>query len=254
MDMVYFFGLGIFDVESCTWNYPAVGGKPPVPRTNHAIAACGNKIFLFGGNDTTKPANECGTDLKYGTYGDFQVFDIDTMSWSEITCEGAPCPRSGHHMITVGTNIFLFGGGLWNDRTKTWIEKYNDMFIFNTEKFVWEKVMQINPHSMAFISLPHWKVGNFVFVYADPLWCFDTVTYTWHTLKVKGSKPQKRFLGPATAVPTKNSAYLFGGVYTQVMNNFEQLSWPASVSDCLKMKMIQDQEEEFKKTTEQQVS
>jgi len=47
MDMVYFFGLGIFDVESCTWNYPAVGGKPPVPRTNHAIAACGNKKYSY---------------------------------------------------------------------------------------------------------------------------------------------------------------------------------------------------------------
>jgi len=248
-----FFGLGVFDVDTCHWSYPEVHGAPPVPRTNHAIAAVGNRIYLFGGNDTTKPLQD--SNLQFGTYGDFQVFDIDTMTWSELHCTGKiPCPRSGHHMITIGSKLFLFGGGLWNDKSKTWIEKYNDMFIFETETSEWFAIPQVNPNINAFISLPHWKVGNFIFVYLDPLWCFDAVTYTWHVLKVKGAKPNKRFLGPATAVPNRNSAYLFGGVYTQVMNCFDQLQWPSSITEVLRLRGAQDLEEESKRNIVMSIS
>ena len=54
-------------------------------------------------------------------------------------------------------------------------------------------------------------------------------------LSPKGQKPPKRFLGPATAVPHKQCAYMFGGVYTQVMNNFDQLSWNTNMFDVFKL-------------------
>jgi hypothetical protein len=52
------------------------------------------------------------------------------------------------------------------------------------------------------------------------------VSNTWHLLKTKGTIPVKRFLGPATAVSHRRSAYLFGGVYSAVLNNFDKLTWP----------------------------
>ena len=60
------------------------------------------------------------------------------------------------------------------------------------------------------------------------------VTSTWHPLKTKGGRPAKRFLGPATVVPSKNSVFMFGGVYAQVMSNFDQLTWTCNISEVLK--------------------
>lgn len=227
-----FYGLSVFDVATLTWYTPELKGEKPVPRTNHAVTAVGTNMYLFGGNDTTKPGKD---NLKYGTYGDFQVFDTVTLTWSQPPVKGKiPCARSGHHMITVGTKIYLFGGGLWNDKTKSWLERYNDMYVFDTETMEWSEVLQVNPPSHAFISLPYWGVDTFLFVYNDPISCFDTITSTWHTLKTKGCRPAKRFLGPATVIHNKNSVYMFGGVYAQVMNNFDQLTWTCNISEVLK--------------------
>jgi len=248
-----FFGLGVFDADNCTWTYPNVRGTIPIPRTNHAITAIGTKIFLFGGNDTTKNNIISLAPLKFGTYGDFHMFDTETLIWSEPQTKGIkPCARSGHHMLSVGKKLYLFGGGLWNDKTKQWIEKYNDMHTFDIETMKWMEVRQVLPNVQAFISLPHWKVGNFIFVYHDPLWCFDTITNTWHIIHTKGIKPQKRFLGPATAIPQKHSTYLFGGVYTSVMNNFDQLIWPSKISLSFNTNTLQDIED--KQLMEQPVS
>jgi len=227
-----FFGLSVFDVGTLTWSTPEVKGDRPIPRTNHAVTSVGTNMYLFGGNDTTKPGKD---HLKFGTYGDFQVFDTVTMTWYQPEVKGKiPCARSGHHMIPVGNKIYLFGGGLWNDKSKSWLERYNDMFVFDTETMEWAEIVQVNPPNHAFISLPHWGVDTFLFVYNDPVWCFDTITNIWHQLKTKGPRPAKRFLGPATVVPSKNTVYMFGGVYAQVMNNFDQLSWSTSLSEVLK--------------------
>jgi hypothetical protein len=60
------------------------------------------------------------------------------------------------------------------------------------------------------------------------------VTNMWHQLKTKGPRPAKRFLGPATVAPHRNSVFMFGGVYAQVMNNFDQLSWSTNIHDVLR--------------------
>jgi len=63
---------------------------------------------------------------------------------------------------------------------------------------------------------------------------FDTITRLWHQLKTKGTRPAKRFLGPATVVPNRNTVFMFGGVYAQVMNNFDQLTWSDNIWNVLK--------------------
>jgi len=226
-----FFGLSTLDVKTWTWEYPQVYGEVPIPRTNHAVAAIGNKMYLFGGNDTTSPEKD---KLRCGTYDDFCVFDTTTNTWSRVQAKGkTPCGRSGHHMVTIDGKLFLFGGGLWNDTTKSWLERYNDMFVYDPVTNEWKEFQQVNAPNYAFISLPHWTVGYFIFVYNDPIWCFDTVTGTWHCLSTKGRKPQKRFLGPASYVTGSNEVFMFGGVYAEVMNDFDKLTWPCSISTVL---------------------
>jgi N-acetylneuraminic acid mutarotase len=227
-----FYGLSCYDVETFTWTQIDAKGPNPIPRTNHAVTSVGTNLYLFGGNDTTKKGQDY---LRFGTYGDFQVYDTLTNTWFEPEVKGKiPCPRSGHLMIPVGHKIYLFGGGLWNDKTKSWFEKYNDMFVFDTLTMEWIEVKQAVPAPHVFISLPHWGIDTFLFVYCDPVWCFDTVTLSWSQLKSKGPRPAKRFLGSAVAIPNKNSVYMFGGVYAQVMNNFDQLIWSNDIFEILK--------------------
>jgi len=222
-----FYGLGIFDLDTLTWSYPKTKGTPPIPRTNHAVTAVGKVMYLFGGNDTTRPGAE---DLKWGTFGDFVGFDTETLTWFDLPPRGKPpSPRSGHHMVTIGKKIYLFGGGLWNDKSKSWLERYTDMFAYDTETGEWSEIPQQNVPGNAFISLPQWVVEGFIFVYNDPLYCFDTVTNCWSHVKTRGHRPQKRFLAPATYVPSRNCVFIFGGVYTQVMNYLDQLYWPTNI-------------------------
>jgi len=226
-----FFGLAVLDTSCWAWEYPQVKGQVPIPRTNHAVSAHGDKMYLFGGNDTTTPDKE---KLRCGTYDDFAVFDTKTCTWTKPAVRGkVPCGRSGHHMVSVDGKMYLFGGGLWNDATKSWLERYNDMHVFDPETMTWEEIPQINSPNYAFISLPHWTVGYFIFIYNDPVWCFDTITRTWHSLDTKGRKPQKRFLGPASFVNSHNQVYMFGGVYAEVMNDFDKLTWPTSITSIL---------------------
>lgn len=222
-----FFGLATFDTRTKLWSYPRTTGNPPIPRTNHAVTAIGSKMYLFGGNDTTRAPTD---EFKHGTYGDFLAFDTETLHWSEPETTGTPpCPRSGHHMLAIGTKLYLFGGGLWNDKNKMWLERYNDMYVLDTETMRWEEVPQVTSPPQAFISLPHWVIDNFIFVYNDPLWCFDTLTGIWTMLTTTGARPSKRFLGPATVVEKSHSVFMFGGVYTSVINYLDQLVWPKSI-------------------------
>lgn len=60
--------------ETSTWTIPDIKGKSPIARTNHTLVYLNNKLYLFGGNDTTRGQNS--ESNHYGTYGDFQMFDL----------------------------------------------------------------------------------------------------------------------------------------------------------------------------------
>jgi len=220
-----FFGLSVLDVTKGTWYTPDFEGLPsPIPRTNHQFVTVGDQVYLFGGNDTTRiTSNPDGG--QFGTFGDFWQLDTKSVKWIEPKTYGkSPCARSGHHMVVIDRCIYLFGGGLWNDRRKVWSERFNDMWCINIDDMIWREITQKNPPNHAFISLPSWRMGPFIFVHNDSLYCFDTLTESWTIVKTKGGKPQKRFLGSATFVEGKGCAYMYGGVYSSVVNCFDELS------------------------------
>jgi len=230
-----FFNLQIFDTEKCEWiSNPPQHGETPVPRTNHAVTVDDKYLYLFGGNDTTNPQLQAS---QYGTFGDFWRLDTETMVWSVPPSKGkTPCPRSGHHMVTIDHKIYLYGGGLWDDSNKMWLNRYNDMWVYNTATGEWTEIKQQCAPRVNFISLPHWHIGCFIFTLADSLWCFDTLTECWYELPPHGQRPQKRFLGTAVKIPNKHEVYLFGGVYSEVVNYFDLLSWNnASIYNLLSL-------------------
>jgi len=245
-----FFGLSVLDTVECSWSTPDMSDRPaPIPRTNHQLVSVDDQIYLFGGNDTTRVfQNEDGG--QFGTFGDLWRLDTVSVQWHEIDCTGPkPCARSGHQMIVMERSIYLFGGGLWNDKRKVWSERFNDMWVLNVDTLQWREISQKSPPAHAFISLPTWRMGPFIFVFNDSLYCFDTITESWNTVRTKGTtKPQKRFLGSATFVEGKSSAYMFGGVYSSVVNCFDELTVQPPknlISTLLKMEAAAKMEDEM---------
>jgi len=206
-----FYELGVLDLNTMEWNYPEVRGRPPIARTNHTAAVVGSKMYIYGGNYTPMP------DGDYTVLGDMHVLDTTTMTWSQPTLSGPnPGKRTAHTMKAVGSKIYLFGGGLWEPKPlNRWIEKYNDVFVLNTEKLHWE----ILPAKLNICSFPiSWTMEEFIFFYGgqsanseqltNGLYYFDTISHTVTEIKTT-PKPKPLDLGTASVIG--NKAFIFAG-------------------------------------------
>jgi N-acetylneuraminic acid mutarotase len=221
------FDLSTFDPYSRTWtNVPksTIKGISPPSRTNHASAAVGKNMYIFGGNNN----NEEG---KYQVLDDLSMFDTLTMTWSRPKTTGtAPCARSGHTLTAIGKKLFLFGGGVWNERDG-WVHKFNDLYILDTETLHWTKAeCQGKIDSSTFpISF---AIGRFLFVFGggskplhsvtNDLYILDTATLTWSSPECEGTKPQPRDMGTASAVG--DTVYFLGGYAGGAVEFFDRLA------------------------------
>ena len=216
-----FIELAIYDVEISTWMTPQVNGEKPVPRTNHKIVSHGTKVYLFGGNNT----NLVVDDVIDQSYNDFHVLDTETLVWTRLDPKGTgPCKRSGHQMVSIGNKIYIYGGGIWDDVKRIWLERYNDMYVYDIKMNSW---VSSSPTPCSFISLLNWTFENFFFVYSDDIWYFDTISNEWNQIKCDNqNKPKKRFLGSAIMVPgIKSSVFFFGGIYDVILGSLDRLTF-----------------------------
>lgn len=77
-------------------------GKGPGPRSSHAIAVVGDKLYSFGGELTSNvPVDK-----------DLYVFDLNTHTWSVAPATGDIPTLSclGVAMVAVGSTLYVFGG------------------------------------------------------------------------------------------------------------------------------------------------
>jgi len=237
-DRVYVFGgfdgfgtnfdLAIFDPKTNTWtnvNKSRVKGQIPASRTNHAAAAVGSRMFVFGGNNN----NEAGS---YQVLDDLHVLDVDTLTWSRPAVTGdKPTARSGHCLITVGKKIVLFGGGVWNE-TAGWVDKFNEIFVLDTDTFHWTKPTCSGVVETSTFAIP-FAVGRFLFIFGggskpkhcvtNDMYILDTATNVWSTPNVEGTKPLPRDMGTASVVGS--NVYFLGGYAGGAVDYFDKLSF-----------------------------
>ena len=85
----------------------SAGGDSPSARSQHAIAAVAQEIFLFGGQDSGDGVVTENPQV----LGDLWVWSTVDRKWTEVEA-GTPAPsaRYGHAMTAVGQQIFLYGG------------------------------------------------------------------------------------------------------------------------------------------------
>lgn len=221
------FQLSVFDPYARMWtNVPSsqLRGTLPVSRTNHASAAVGKKMYIFGGNNN----NEAG---QYQVLDDFSILDSETMTWSKPETTGdRPTARSGHTLTAIGKKLYLFGGGVWNEN-EGWVHKYNDVYVFDTETMHWTKpVCTGNVESSTFpISF---SVGRYLFIFGggskpnhcvtNDLYVLDTASYHWNSPTCELNRPQPRDMGTACVVG--RSVYLLGGYAGGAVDYFDTLN------------------------------
>jgi len=221
------FDLATYDPYTKIWNnIPKTSqkGTPPPSRTNHASASVGKNMYIFGGNNN----NEAG---QYQVLDDLTMLDTLTMTWSRPKTTGAiPCARSGHTLTAIGKKLYLFGGGVWNER-EGWVHKFNDLYVLDTETLNWTKpVCQGTIDTSTFpISF---SVGRFLFIFGggskplhsvtNDLYILDTATLTWTSPQSEGVKPNPRDMGTASAVG--DSVYFLGGYAGGAVEFFDKMN------------------------------
>ncbi|XP_058805252.1 kelch domain-containing protein 4-like [Phymastichus coffea] len=122
-----------YNISKNEWTVIKAPGAPP-PRCGHqAIATQTNKgeLWIFGGEFSSP------SESQFYHYKDLWVFHIGDKKWEKITVPGGPSARSGHRMINIKKNLYIFGG--FHDNLRDY-KYYNDVHVFNMETYTWSKI------------------------------------------------------------------------------------------------------------------
>ena len=96
----------------------------------YSQATIGNRIYIFGGRQ--------GIDMGESSLNDLFYFDIETKTWTQIPGNDTfPAERSFHQMVSVGDNLFVFGGCGKSGRL-------SDLHEFDTATSKWIKHSNVN--------------------------------------------------------------------------------------------------------------
>eukprot|EP01119_Soliformovum_irregulare_P013225 TRINITY_DN3505_c0_g1_i1.p1 TRINITY_DN3505_c0_g1~~TRINITY_DN3505_c0_g1_i1.p1 ORF type:complete len:491 (-),score=76.66 TRINITY_DN3505_c0_g1_i1:62-1450(-) len=221
------FELSCFDPETNVWENLKIEGECPRPRTNHACAAVGDKIYIQGGNVTIEG--------QYTVLGDFWAFNTVTRKWEIPNVKGdIPTKRSSHRMIAANGKIYMFGGGVWTPNpSSTWVIKYTDLYCYDPETETWTQL-----HPTGYISVctfcMMFSLGSFIFVFGGQshqsdfcthtLFCYDSVANHWEEIVCGGgehAQPKKRDVG--TFNVTNDEIVLFAGSSGTPINDLNLL-------------------------------
>ncbi|TQD72389.1 hypothetical protein C1H46_042080 [Malus baccata] len=207
----------VFDTATHSWSQPAIKGTPPTPRDSHSCTTVGDNLFVFGGTDGMNPLR------------DLHVLDTSLHTWISPSLRGeAPEAREGHSAALVGKRLFIFGGcgkSASNDNEVY----FNDLYILNTETFVWKRAMTSgNPPSRRDShTCSSWKNKLIVIggedghdYYLSDVHIFDTDTLIWRELKTTGQFMPPR--GGHCTVAFGNNLFVFGG-FTDAQNLYNDL-------------------------------
>ncbi|KAI9117247.1 hypothetical protein K1719_011413 [Acacia pycnantha] len=195
----------VFDTATQTWSQPVIKGTPPTPRDSHSCTAVGDNLFVFGGTDGTSPLR------------DLHILDTSSHTWISPYIRGeGPEAREGHSSALVGKRLFIFGGcGKSSENNEVY---YNDLYILNTETFVWKCAATSGtpPSHRDSHTCSSWKNKIIVIggedghdYYLSDVHILDTDTLIWRELNTSGQLLLPR-AGHSTVSFGKN-LFVFGG-------------------------------------------
>ncbi|VVA95232.1 unnamed protein product [Arabis nemorensis] len=207
----------VFDAETQIWTQPVISGVPPRPRDSHTCTTVGDNLFVFGGTDGT-------SYLK-----DLHVLDTSSHTWicPDVRGEG-PEAREAHSATLVDKRIFIFGGCGKSSGSDDEVF-YNDLYILNTETFVWKRAVTTGnpPSARDSHTCSTWK-NKIVVVggedlddyYLSDVHILDTDTFVWKEMNTSGQLLTPR-AGHVTVLLERN-LFVFGG-FTDSQNLYDDL-------------------------------
>ncbi|PQP93715.1 RING finger protein B [Prunus yedoensis var. nudiflora] len=207
----------VFDTATHTWSQPVIKGTPPTPRDSHSCTSVGDNLFVFGGTDGMNP-------LK-----DLHILDTSSHTWISPSLRGdGPEAREGHSAALVGKRLFIFGGCGKSSNNSDEVY-YNDLYILNTETFVWKHATTSGnpPSPRDSHTCSSWKNKIIVIggedghdYYLSDVHILDADTLMWRELNTSGQLLPPR-AGHSTVAFGKN-LFVFGG-FTDAQNLYNDL-------------------------------
>ncbi|XP_048443687.1 tip elongation aberrant protein 1 isoform X1 [Pyrus x bretschneideri] len=207
----------VFDTATHSWSQPVIKGTPPTPRDSHSCTTVGNNLFVFGGTDGMNPLR------------DLHILDTSLHTWISPSLRGeAPEAREGHSAALVGKRLFIFGGCGKSASSDNEVY-FNDLYILNTETFVWKRATTSgNPPSRRDShTCSSWKNKLIVIggedghdYYLSDVHILDTDTLIWRELKTTGQFMPPR--GGHCTVAFGKNLFVFGG-FTDAQNLYNDL-------------------------------
>ncbi|KAI3421534.1 uncharacterized protein J3R85_012231 [Psidium guajava] len=207
----------VFDTLKQTWSQPTIKGTPPAPRDSHSCTNVGDNLFVFGGTDGRNPLR------------DLHILDTSSHTWISPSMRGeGPEAREGHSAALVGKKLFIFGGcgKSPNDDEEVY---YNDLYILNTETFVWKRAVTtgIPPSARDSHSCSTWKNKMIVIggedgrdYYLSDAHILDADTLMWKELNTTGHMLPPR-AGHSTVAFGK-ILFVYGG-FTEAQKLYDDL-------------------------------
>jgi hypothetical protein len=168
---------------------------------------------------------------------------IASHTWKCPSVRGeGPEAREGHSATLVGKRLFVFGGCGKSSGINEEIY-YNDVYIFNTETFVWKRAVTIGnpPSARDSHSCSSWKNKLVVIggedghdYYLSDVHILDTDTLIWKELNTSGQLLTPR-AGHVTVSLGRNF-FVFGG-FTDAQNLYDDL-YVLDVDTCIWSKVL----------------
>ena len=121
----------IFDFKNNNWTQ-INSDNHPSRRYNHRMARITkNKVMMFGGMWVSS------TDLYF--YSDTWIFDLETMSWTEMKPSNPPPGREDFAMAQLTENKALVFSGMRGDTLGNY-DSYDDTWIYDLRKNAWTRM------------------------------------------------------------------------------------------------------------------
>ncbi|XP_033210932.1 kelch domain-containing protein 4-like isoform X2 [Belonocnema kinseyi] len=230
--------LFFYNINRKEWTLVKAPGSPP-PRCAHqaAIVPTGKgDLWIFGGEFSSP------SESQFYHYRDLWVYHIGEKKWEKINASGGPSARSGHRMVYMKKQLFIFGGFYDNLREYKY---FNDIHVFNISSYTWTElkisgnlpaarsgcIVLPTPENKLLVYGGYCKerirkdfdkgqVHMDMFVLSPEKNDLTGTKWKWTSVRQAGIKITPRCSSSAILIQS-NLAYMFGGVFDQEDNEEE---------------------------------
>ncbi|XP_028820764.1 host cell factor 1-like isoform X2 [Denticeps clupeoides] len=215
--------LWTLDIDTLTWNKPAVSGTAPLPRSLHSATTISNKMYVFGGwvplvMDDVKVATH---EKEWKCTNTLACLNLDSLAWESILMDtledNIPRARAGHCSVSINSRLYVWSGR--DGYRKAWNNQVccKDLWYLETERPAAPSRVQLVRANTNSLEVS-WGVVTTADTYLLQLQKYDipaatAATSPAPTPSLPASSPKSPVA--ATAAPTSTSMPLSGITLSQ---------------------------------------